>query len=177
MSSATTNARRFLKEISDKTVRVGWFAGNQYPDSNTPVAFVAYVNEYGGKRGDVEIPARAPMRTTVDTKGGDIANVARKLIAKGVRGELDGDTMLNQLGIYAQSALQETIGSGLPPPNAEATVHGMLLKRRNKETGDIEEYRAGSAAKENRTFGQGKGFNKPLIDTGHMSQSVAYTVE
>lgn len=177
--SGTSEARKFLKGIAGKQVRVGWLAGNVYPDG-TPAAVVAYINEYGGSRktknGAIVIPARAPVRTTIDTRGAELTENCGKLIAKAIRDGMTPDQMLNQLGMLGQIALQDTIGSGLPPPNAEATVNGMLLTRRGPD-GKKETYRAGSASKENRKFGQGKGFNKPLIDTARLMNTVTYVVE
>ena len=47
-----------LKKIKDARVRVGWFEESKY-DDNTPVANVAFWQEYGTKRG---IPERPFMR-------------------------------------------------------------------------------------------------------------------
>lgn len=180
MAKGTDAARKFLKGISGQQVRVGWLEGNVYPDG-TPAAVVAYINEYGGRRktkdGAIVIPARAPVRTTIDTKGQQLTEDCGKLIAKAIRDGMKPDQMLNQLGMLGQIALQDTIGSGLSPENATATVEGMLLTRRNPVTGEKETYRAGSASKENRKFGQGKGFNRPLIDTSRLMNTVTYVVE
>lgn len=173
--SATDVARAFLKGLEGQEISVGWFPGNVYAGSGTPVAFVAFVNEYGGKRGDVEIPARAPMRITGERHMNEIRDLMREAIRAGVMGRVDASTALDRIGLFAQSKLQDTIGSNLPTPNAESTVEGMLLRRRNPD-GSYEEYRAGSAQKENRTFGQGKGFNRTLVDTGQLMNTVSFTV-
>lgn len=167
--SATDTARKFLKGIEGHTIAVGWMAGNVYPGTTMPVAMVAYFNEYGAHRGEVEIPARHPMRTTIDRHSGDIKAFMRRAIAAGVQGKLKSDVALNNIGQFAVSQLQDVIGSNLPAPNAESTVHGVL----NPKTGE----RAGSAQKENRTWGQGKGFSRTLVDTGQMMNTATYTVE
>lgn len=166
--SATDKARTFLKELEGQEISIGWFPGNEYADTQTPVAFVAYVHEYGGQRGDVEIPARAPMRVTTERHMAEIRDKMREAIKAGVMGKVDAATALDKLGMFAQSKLQEVIGSNLDPANAEATVHGVL----NPKTGE----RAGSAMKENRTWGQGKGFSRTLVDTGQLMNTVAFTV-
>lgn len=189
MAKGIDQFRKNLKLLKEQQIRVGWLEGNVYPDG-TPVAQVAFFNEYGGVRktkdGEVVLPARAPVRITIDTKAKQLSEESAPIIAKGLQNDKVMQA-LNLVGLKAQSMLQDTIGSGLPPPNAEATVDGMLLKRKipdgegfkRKESGalEYEEYRAGSAQKENRTFGQGKGFNKPLIDTSQLMNSVTYVVE
>lgn len=184
MASATDKARQFIKDLSAKQVRVGWFANNVYPDG-TPMALVAYVNEFGGSRttkdgNTITIPARAPMRTTLRENEAHFSDAARRLIAKGITEGHTVDRVLSRLGMVAVAAVQQTIEDGQPPPNAEATVDGMLLRRKKVDAdGNVtyEEYRAGSASKEARTFGQGKGFNSPLIDTSRMMNNVSYVVE
>lgn len=186
MAEGIDQFRKNLKLLKEQQIRVGWLEGNVYPDG-TPVAQVAFFNEYGGirkiKQGSNKsqsniavIPPRAPMRITLETKSAQLSEEAAPIIAKGLQ---NGKVMqaLNLVGLRAQSLLQDTIGSGLPPPNAESTVEGMLLRRSGGESGSPTYERAGSAQKENRTFGQGKGFNRPLIDTGQMMNSVTYVVE
>lgn len=176
--SKTNEIKMLFKELGDKVVKVGWFSDNRYPDSSVPLAYVAFIMEYGGTRTlkngtTVVIPARAPMRINMERNGKAVAATLGKAINAAVEsGDLDRN--LNKFGLFVQGTLQDTIGEGLPPPNAESTVHGMLLL--DRETGEMK--RAGSSpAKENRTFGQGKGFNKPLIDTGRLMKTVTYTVE
>lgn len=187
--SGIDKMRRNIKLLKEQQIRVGWLEGNVYPDG-TPVAQVAFFNEYGGirriKQGSnstqsniAVIPPRAPLRITLDTKGKLISEQAAPFIAKG----LQNDKVLQSLelvGLMAASHVRDTIGSGLPPPNAESTVDGMLLRKKvTDDAGNVsyEEVRAGSAQKESRTFGQGKGFNKPLVDTANMMNSVQHLVE
>lgn len=175
--SKTNEIKQIFKELGSKVVKVGWFSDNVYSDSGTPVAFIAYIMEYGGVRelkngNKVVIPARAPMRINMERNGKSISATLGKAINAAMQtGDMDQN--LNKFGLFVQGTLQDTIGSGLPPPNAESTIHGMLLL--DRKTGEMK--RAGSAAKENRKFGQGKGFDKPLIDTGRLMKTVAYTVE
>lgn len=132
-----------LLKIADRmegSLKVGFLAGATYPDEvGTPVAQVAFWNEYGTSRS----PARPFFRTMIANESDGwaelVANAAKYY-------NYDGDKALAAVGERIRDQLQESIRRWDTPPNAPYTV-------------DV------------------KGFNKPLIHTGHMLNSVDYTVE
>lgn len=131
-----------LLKIADRmegSLKVGFLAGATYPDEvGTPVAQVAFWNEYGTSRS----PARPFFRTMIASESDGwadlIANAAKYY-------NYDGDKALAAVGERMRDQLQESIRGWQDPANAPYTV-------------------------------EKKGFNKPLIDSGHMMSSVDYTV-
>lgn len=177
MTSPTEQLRERMKAVQEKTVAIGWFEGNTYADSGIPVAMVAYFNEVGGSRklkngNTVILPARAPMRKTINEKGVTIHKRFASAINKAVN-EGDADRWMNQFGMATASDFADTIESGDFQRNAEATIHGMILGY-NK---DGSPRRAGFAAtRKDRKFGQGKGKDAPLIDSGQLKNTLTYKV-
>ena len=177
MSAADLKKR--IKEVCKRKVSIGWFEGNVYAASGIPVAFVAYVNEKGGtrqlKNGNTwTLPARAPMEMTMTEQGAAIIKDLADSTNRAVRtGKIDES--LERFGAVTAARFQETVGKGgRGPGNAESTIHGMILGYDK----DGNPKRAGSSpAKENRTFGQGKGFDSPLVDSGRMENTLTYKVD
>lgn len=129
-----------LETIAEKmagSVRVGFMEGATYPDG-TPVAAVAYWNEYGGP----ERPPRPFFRKMIATESPTWAD---KMAALAKSKKYDGPAVLAMMGEDIKGALQQSINDFTDPPLAKSTVDA-------------------------------KGFAKPLIDTGHMLNSVAYEV-
>lgn len=144
-----------LRELSaiKANTKIGFFANSKYPDG-TSVAYVAYLNEYGGHN-----PTRPFMRRTV-----------RKNIKKWVRGishniRFGGTSKSNVLnayrkaGIVAVGDVKRTIQSWEPGGNKPSTVEA---KRRRGRNGRNQ---------------QAINPEQVLIDTGRMIASVAYEVE
>jgi hypothetical protein len=128
--------RRTAENIaSANSVNIGFLAGATYPDG-TPVASVAYLNEYGHGT----TPPRPFFRRMIATKQhGWGAVLARQMELTGNNSEL----ALGRLGELVTGQLAESITTLSDPPNATSTVAA-------------------------------KGFDKPLIDTGHMLNSISY---
>lgn len=131
-----------LADIGNKmrgSVNVGFLAGATYPEDGTPVAQVAFWNEFGTATGT---PARPFFRTMVQNEspgwGLLIARAAKHY-------NYNASTVLQFMGVKISEQLQQSIVGWDTPPNAEST-----------------------AAE--------KGFNNPLIRTGHMQNSVDFEV-
>lgn len=174
--------RKALKALEGREVRVGWFEDAEYPDG-TKVASIAYIQEHGAirkiksKSDDTKselavIPPRMPLRISAETQMEKIGETINMLVIQAAEtGEIDQG--LNRIGALAASHVKDVISSNLPPPNAESTVDGMLLKDKEGK-----EYRAGSSPdKGNRKFGQGKGSSRTLIDTGQMLKTVQWEIK
>lgn len=132
----------YLAKIADcmeGELKVGFLEGATYPDEEgTPVAQVAFWNEYGTSRS----PARPFFRTMIadesDGWAGVLARAAKHY-------QYDSKKVLGAMGELIKGQLQQSITGWQDPANAPYTV----AKKR---------------------------FNKPLIDTSHMLNSIDYTV-
>lgn len=132
-----------------RTLRVGFLAGATYPDG-TSVAMVAAIQNFGAP--SVGIPPRPFFSNMVAKRSPSWPQgIATQLKATGN----DVDATLNITGDVIRSQLQLEIRATNSPPLAESTL------RRRGYTG------APYNPKDPKTFGA-----KPLIDTGHMINSV-----
>jgi len=134
------------------TVRVGFLEGATYPDG-TSVATVAAVQEFGSPANN--IPPRPFFRSMIAAKSprwGD--GVATVLKANGY----DADRALHQVGDAIKGQLQQSIVDTNSPPLAPATIAAKS--------------KGGTSAASLGVLGPAK----PLVDTGHMLNSVDYEV-
>lgn len=125
------------KRMGGGEVAIGFIGGATYPDG-TPVAAVAYWNEFGTSG----TPARPFFRRMIaaesPTWSGKMAKLAKVT-------NYDGDKVLALMGEDIKGALQQSINDFQTPALAPSTIAA-------------------------------KGSPKPLIDTSHMLNSVAYEV-
>jgi hypothetical protein len=132
----------YLAKIADRMtgeLAVGFLEGATYPDdAGTPVAQVAFWNEYGTSRS----PARPFFRTMIAKEADGWVEV---LARAAKHYQYDSQKVMGAMGEVIKGQLQQSITGWSAPPNAPYTVSK-------------------------------KGFNKPLIDTGHMLNSIDYTV-
>ena len=130
-----------LEDIARKMgggeVSVGFMAGATYPDG-TPVAAVAFWNEYGGPGRQPRPFFRQMIAAESPTWPGKMAKLAKAT-------DYDGPKVLALMGEDIKGALQQSINDFTTPALKESTV-------------------------------EAKGFAKPLIDTSHLLNSVAYSV-
>jgi hypothetical protein len=133
-----------LKKAGNKKVEAGWFESDRYP-SGIPVAKIARIQETGAtiEHGDVKI--EIPARAFMRKAAADFEQ--------------------------QRSAVQDRI--------ARRVINGQITQ--DKALGQLGEFMSGLIAKSIRDGGwqknapstiKGKGFDKPLIDTAHMWQSV-----
>lgn len=146
-----------LKEIVDRlnkpnTLKVGFFEGAKYPDG-TSVAMVAAIQNYGAPA--VGIPPRPFFSNMVRTKKDGWADSLAAILAAN---NYDIDKSLRLLGEGIGSQLQQSIKDTNAPPLAKGTI---LARAKGSKRGKIK-----SAT-----------IAKPLIDTGHMMNSVGYQVD
>lgn len=127
-----------VSHMEDRHVKVGFMENASYPDG-TPVAAVAFWNEYGAGG----IPPRPFFRSMIAKESPGWAMRLGKAL-KFTHGDVD--QALGLMGEDIKGALQQSIIDFRDPSNAESTIAI-------------------------------KGFNKPLIDTGQMKDSVTYGVE
>lgn len=139
------------KNIKDARVRVGWFEDSKY-DDNTPVALVAFWQEYGTKRGIPERPFMRPAEMHNKVKWEQIAlQQIRKCIESG-RPLTDA---MAALGLVVQGDIVHEIRNLTQPALSEKTVKARirrLAKSTTKRPSDT--------------------IDKPLVDTGIMLASI-----
>lgn len=133
-------------------VNVGWFEDQKY-DSNTTIAQVARWNEYGTKEG---IPERPFMRKTIANKYRVWEEDLKTMVQRALDEGKDIDKALAVFGEEVKSDIQDTIINGGFVKNSPITVNGGWIRRKGKKP----------------FYVQGKGFNKPLVDTGIMVASI-----
>lgn len=157
MIKTTIQKRNYdTDKIKEGKVRVGWWADVKYEDG-VSVAQVARWNEFGTPY----IPKRQFFRPVVHGQRTELVQELRKLYTDAL---IDNKNTLNALKVFGEDVIgrvKVSIQQVTTPANAPITVHGGWLRRKGHKAVYIE----------------GKGFNKPLYDSGLMLNSVSYEVE
>ncbi|NVN09713.1 hypothetical protein [Nguyenibacter vanlangensis] len=151
--------RRTLQTLAAKvdrgaTLKVGFFEDATYGDG-TPVAAVGAYNEFGTRT----IPPRPFMRNMVANNQDQWGRLlGATLKATG----MDAEQALDMAGEKLVAQMQKEIQALQDPPLAPSTIESRL--RSDKKRGTLKTVNMATAV-------------KPLIDTGHMLNSVAKKVE
>ena len=95
------------------SVRVGVLENATYPDG-TPVAMVAFWNEYGTKR----IPPRPFFRTTVSEQKKNWVLSVQNLMKM----HNDPKQVMGLIGVHMQEQIVQSINTWSDPPNAPYTI-------------------------------------------------------
>jgi hypothetical protein len=149
-------------------VRVGFPKGEDFEkipaeyreESNKPltVGEVAVIHEFGTD----DIPERSFIRSTHDEKRESWKKDQRTLLLAIQEKKMTIEKALSVMGVKIKAAIQEKIGSNIPPPNDPDTIVKKLR-------------RAGFKVTTGTAEGAGAVKNTTLIDTGQMRQSVNFT--
>lgn len=137
-----------MQKLDGTEIENGFFEGDRYgaENFNLPVAFVAYMNEYGHSIGIQGVPERPFMHDTYEDKMNQL-HMARAMRNVFVAAIVDGrtvDRVLSQTAKMVVDLIQESIDD-YPGSNSTTTI-----KR--------------------------KGFNDPLRDTDKMLNSVKFRI-
>lgn len=136
------------------TLRVGFLANATYPNG-TSVAMVAAIQNFGAPK--VGIPPRPFFSNMVRDKSPMWAGA----IAKNLKlTDYDEDLTLKRMGDGIRGQLQQSIRDTNSPPLAESTLEGRGASGVVYNPKDPKTFRA-----------------KPLIDTGHMLNSVDFEIK
>jgi hypothetical protein len=156
-----------LKAIHGKKLDAGWLE-SAISAEGIKMAQIAMWNEYGHttrfKKGNMfaeaifVTPARPFMRLAADNARKQIYAVTAKIAGKIVDGQITAEQGLNLIGEFFVGEIVMSIKSGNWLPNSDITVHGT------------------PPGKDGTQFIEGKGFNRPLINTAAMWQSASYKV-
>lgn len=160
-----------IAQRMDGEVKVGFMAGSVYPETGTPVAAVAFWNEYGVPSNGT--PPRPFFRNMIAKESKSWPGKLAKAVK---HADYDGDTALSVVGADIRGALQDSIRSLSSPALSPVTL---ILRERfgnqphNITFGDVMDARR--AAAEGETGATGTQAH-PLIWTGHLLNSVTYKV-
>lgn len=146
--SDSQRIRRALERAGSKSLDVGWFRDARHAPSETPIAYIAAIHEYGWG-----VPARPFIRPAQQEHGQAWqSGLARGLIQRIAAGQ-PVDSVFTIIGELITSDIRRAISAVTSPPLAEATIEA-----RRKRT------KSGNAS------------DKPLIDTQQLIRSVTYKV-
>ena len=180
--------QRALSDIKNKLgnnthVNVGFLSGATYPDG-TPVAYIAAIQEFGGK---AEIPEREQtIYRSINADGSFRKNgrFVKKKSSNFATSHLVGahdivipprpfmrNTIANNQSDWPKLLSEALKKSGYNAINAVGVVGEGMVKQMQKEIIDMKTPPNSPATV------RAKGFNNPLIDTGHMLDSVASEVK
>ena len=165
-----------LAEISQKVTRaasveVGFLKGALY-DDGTSVAMVAAIQEFGAPK--VGIPPRPFFRTMVKEKSPEWPDaIGDLLVANGY----DAEKTLGKTGEAIKGQLQEAISDTFEPPLSQVTL--MLRKMRADDPSLVVTGKTVAEARKRVADGEiPSGVStKPLVDSGHLLDSVDYNVK
>ena len=133
---------KIAESMGNGQVSVGFINGATYPEDGTPVAAVAFWNEFG-HGGKFPAPPRPFFRNMISeespTWGPKIAKLAKST-------SYNGTEILSVMGEDIKGALEKSINQFSTPALAPSTV-------------------------------KSKGFDKPLIDTSRMLNSITFKVD
>ena len=159
-SSESKNILVAIKNLGNKSVKVGWFSGAKYEDG-TPVAAIAAQNEYGNPKKN--IPERPFLRPTVATKQNNWKKVAEDGALQVLHGKMTIEEVLSLIGSDAVGDIKKTITQIYSPALEESTVLARIARNAglSKRKGRLTEKAIGNVT-------------KPLIDTKHMLNTLTF---
>lgn len=108
---------RILKEISTKTVKVGFQDGWATEDDGTDICDIATWNEFGTDK----IPSRPFMRDSVDNHINELDGLFEREVVNIQRG-IPAKRVLDEIGIFVKDLIQTEIKNGDFEPNAPYTI-------------------------------------------------------
>ncbi len=147
---------RALQKLKQTKVKVGLPAS-----ADARLHFILAVQEHGSPL--LRIPSRPvvePALARPQTRAA-MAEAMRDAVRAACRGE-DPRPALEAAGQAGADGIRAYIDSHIPPPNAPVTVEGGWTWNRAAKKG---------------VYVPGKGFNKPLFDTGALYNAFDYEIE
>lgn len=147
-----------LKKLAESQVDVGLTSS-----ASGRSRFLMAIHENGCPV--MRIPARPVIRPALDSEQAreEMTVAMVSAIAAALAGDVSGvDDALNRSGEAGVDAIHRYIDAGVPPPNSPVTINGGWIYNR--------------VAKKGVPVG-GKGFDKPLYDTGQLYNDFDYEVK
>ena len=140
---------KILDDLKKKEIQVGFFETSHYPDG-TQVAQVAAVNEFG-----MGVPARPFMRPAIAMNRAKWANQISSGVNAVIRGAIDLDSALEQVGMIGAGDVKDAIRAVTSPALDPITIRWRRTRKNQNRTQSV----------------------KPLIDTSLMLNSVQSAVK
>lgn len=160
-----------LEEISKKvssaaSVDVGFLPDATYPDG-TPVAMVAAIQEFGAP--GAGIPPRPFFRKMIGQNSPQWPKMLGSLLQYN---DMDAAKSLGQIGVEMEGELRESIVDLLEPELSPVTL--MLRKMRRDDPNLVVTGKTVGEAAARVAAGESYGgvSTKPLVDTGHLLNSI-----
>jgi len=166
--------QKMVKDLKDANVRVGWFDSSKYADDNqTPVAYVAAINEMGPN-------ARPFMKPTADERDKEWADHMLIVSKRVVKGAMTVEQALEAVGLKVATDIQYKITQIQDPPLSLITLFARKYRRdgqkvTGKTIGEIAAHidEVGDSAARAEVDGIS---TKPLNESGYMLATVSYSV-
>ncbi|WP_125153664.1 hypothetical protein [Clostridium rectalis] len=152
-----------IKELKNKNIKIGIFGSD-----DSKILLIAKVNEYGldinvtpkmrawfhykglhlkDSTTNIHIPERSFIRKTYDEKRGEIEKIVKNGLEELFSFKIDINTFFNRVGTYLVGITQETLTNVTIPKN-----HPFTLQQKSPKT-------------------------NPLINTGHLRESITFKIE
>lgn len=170
--SALKKLSKQLKEADKKDLQVGWFSSAKY-DDDTPVAYVAALNEFGRH-------ARPFIRPAIAENKKDWNSTLEGAFKQMIAGNLTPDKAMTILGLQVEGDIKQSILSGDHAPLSPITLAIRRLKNDGVKIGKALVGEVAAAVARGETgpgqLGQPYGNTDPLRDTGYMLATVTHEV-
>lgn len=165
-----TVLKGMARKLASGTLRVGYLENATYPNG-TSVAMVAAIQEYGAPR--VGIPPRPSFRNMIAAKSPAWPGTMGKVL---VASDYDARGTLDQMGAVIKDQLQQSIVATNAPPLSPVTL--MLRKMKSEDQGLVVNRTVVAEARRRVAAGESTAgvSTKPLIESGHMRNSVGWEV-
>jgi hypothetical protein len=170
--SALKKLSKQLKEADKKELQVGWFSSAKY-DNNTPVAYVAALNEFGRN-------ARPFIRPAIAENKKDWNSTLNAALKQMLAGNLTPDKAMTILGLQVEGDIKQSIVSGDHAPLSPITLAIRRLKNDGVKINATLVGMVADAVARGETgpgqLGQPSGNTDPLRDTGYMLATITHEV-
>ena len=149
---------RALKKLKSMNVKVGLPAS-----AGDRLRFILAVQEHGSPM--MRIPSRPVIRPALAKP--ETRSAMAEAMKDAVRAAWEGEdgaarAAMESAGQAGADGIRAYIDEGIPPPNSPATVNGGWIYNRAAKKG---------------VYVPGKGFNKPLFDTGALYDAFGYEID
>ncbi len=149
---------RALNKLKSMNVKVGLPAS-----AGDRLRFILAVQEHGSPM--MRIPSRPVIRPALAKP--ETRSAMAEAMKDAVRAAWEGEdgaarAAMESAGQAGADGIRAYIDAGIPPPNSPATVNGGWIYNRAAKKG---------------VYVPGKGFNKPLFDTGALYDAFGYEID
>ena len=145
-----------VRKLKDTTVKVGL-----PPSAGSRLRFILAVQQHGSPL--MRIPPRPVIRPALAQE--DVRQAMAEAMKNAVSAAWEGEDprpALEAAGQAGADGIRAYIDAGIPPPNSPVTVSGGWIWNRKAQKG---------------VHVPGKGFDKPLYDTGELYHAFTFEIE